>query len=1022
MSIPFSWVTSFAISSPHVATALNRIRIEDWSNTTRTYPYDYLNELPVYSMMSLPTLSSPSQLLGHSLNCSSPIIISQVLTPTSIITDSSEEPLDLSTKSTSLKNKILFNNYSNDMDYYKEEETFKLSPHSGILDTDSLTQNGSKLSPTPTKVSKINQPFTKVKYELLTDNSLLTSSPPSKSQSFDIHHIIPKADDNILPKSQGLLALETSTSFSLPIIKNRCYSQIHEQSKPYKKRRSVIEDEKCYNCNPEIQTKIKSEYTTDFSVKQILSPIKLRELPRYCKTEPTEHFNLLISPITLKKLEDNTYKFVNEPHQRRSFRSKIFSNRNLHKTLRYPKRYKHLKITKKTNQISADLLYLVCFELFEKFIKTKSINNLDFSINDHQRFNSLPEEDGLLRLAEIACQLDGRQQLFSSISSKITDELNNTELIKNVINNEKQFQKVFDQYCSCIQYLRRQRYTRICRKRISSIRCGSYKSINVLPRQKRHGLIQLYYSPHSLLQSDEKSIPMGYPLLSATMNFVLLNKRRNSIHNNCLLEKFEIEPTVSDIKKNTSIQLLDNIENIFNLQTSCSDVETHQSEQLIESDKCLPDVIVDKDETINNEEINSIERLVPTDPIEDGLKVLIANNGLMYEAVVNRMSNVEDMFLLRVLHERTSIAYVLSLVELCQIACKNSLPTKDDIKIGRRVCCYWSSCLKGLHPGIINRLPSEPNGMIAVLFDDNDFGLLKLEEIRLLPNNFQIKGNDLSIYSISSSQISSLYTVKRSIKKPSSCSHHSDKSIETDFLPSSQSLCRQRSTKSHSSGTSNQKSVLNNISVPPSTTNDNNTDLISTSSTSMEIPLKITTTNPGSWSFVEETRCRTITVRRVKQTLYRSISRGDELVTIGDCVIFNGRKKNLSYIGKVLKFYQTRNEDIVKVSWYYSPQETSMGLIDQDLPGALYESNHTDVNLIHTIHRRATIYSYSDFIKRTSFGRLCNENEFYLVGHYDPITQGLERYVLNDMTLHNDDIYDDGILPSKKCTESTVRK
>ncbi|CAF5001160.1 unnamed protein product, partial [Rotaria socialis] len=60
---------------------------------------------------------------------------------------------------------------------------------------------------------------------------------------------------------------------------------------------------------------------------------------------------------------------------------------------------------------------------------------------------------------------------------------------------------------------------------------------------------------------------------------------------------------------------------------------------------------------------------------------------------------------------------------------------------GSRVCAYWSTSLRGLHPAVVKTIPLETNksSMVTLLFDDGDTGLIKLGEIRLLPDDYVIK-------------------------------------------------------------------------------------------------------------------------------------------------------------------------------------------------------------------------------------------------------------------------------------------
>lgn len=58
-----------------------------------------------------------------------------------------------------------------------------------------------------------------------------------------------------------------------------------------------------------------------------------------------------------------------------------------------------------------------------------------------------------------------------------------------------------------------------------------------------------------------------------------------------------------------------------------------------------------------------------------------------------------------------------------------------------------------------------------------------------------------------------------------------------------------------------------------------------------------------------------------------------ETIRIGDCVVLHGVDKSLSYIGKVLKFFfdKASEQNMVRIQWYYSPQETPKGVRKNDL-------------------------------------------------------------------------------------------
>lgn len=134
------------------------------------------------------------------------------------------------------------------------------------------------------------------------------------------------------------------------------------------------------------------------------------------------------------------------------------------------------------------------------------------------------------------------------------------------------------------------------------------------------------------------------------------------------------------------------------------------------------------------------------DQIVTDLEILLPNGGLVYEATIQTIEDCDDLFLIRLNHERKT--YVIPTVDLCRLACPKIVPTDFEIlKKNRRVCALWSTSLRGLHPAVVKTFPdndqindSSQSPMISLVFDDGDTGLIKLDEIRLLPNDFKIEG------------------------------------------------------------------------------------------------------------------------------------------------------------------------------------------------------------------------------------------------------------------------------------------
>ncbi|CAF3503633.1 unnamed protein product [Rotaria sp. Silwood1] len=394
--------------------------------------------------------------------------------------------------------------------------------------------------------------------------------------------------------------------------------------------------------------------------------------------------------------------------------------------------------------------------------------------------------------------------------------------------------------------------------------------------------------------------------------------------------------------KNRFLQFSLSILNILQMEKNILLYGSHHSDcHILTSD--IQKNPIDKKRT-KNQIKQSICLHLKSDQITSNFEILIPNNGLIYEANIQRIDNYDDLLLVRLYHERQT--YLIPMHDLCRLACPKMIP--EDFNIlskGSRVCAYWSTSLRGLHPAIVKKIPSEMDkpSMVGLVFDDGDTGLIKLDEIRLLPDNYDVKvlfaivillvGVNLEEWRVSSSQIPST-------------------------LPTSRQTSRRVLSTASINTNSSAKKVKKEKIV---------------SSSSVIVP---------QWTL--NTRNSTIRRHDNKQVL-----------RIGDCIILHGVDQSLSYIGKVLKFYRNKStqQDLVRLQWYYSPQETSIGLHENDLPGALYESTHIDENPIATIRYKGTIYgSYDDYVKKTDFGKKRQETDFYLVGRYNPTSGKLERY------------------------------
>ncbi|XP_048575850.1 uncharacterized protein LOC5520150 isoform X2 [Nematostella vectensis] len=140
-----------------------------------------------------------------------------------------------------------------------------------------------------------------------------------------------------------------------------------------------------------------------------------------------------------------------------------------------------------------------------------------------------------------------------------------------------------------------------------------------------------------------------------------------------------------------------------------------------------------------------------------------------------------------------------------------------------------------------------------------------------------------------------------------------------------------------------------------------------------------------------------------RKSFYKSIARGDETISVGECAVFTSnpsKSHNLPYVGKIESMWEGWNGCmVVKVRWYYHPEETKQGRRPGDVQNSLYRSTHVDENEIQTISHKCEVVSPEDYKERVTsqdtmatrsssnerFGRL-----FCCTGSYDPSTEKID--------------------------------
>ncbi|XP_059804520.1 BAH and coiled-coil domain-containing protein 1 [Hypanus sabinus] len=126
---------------------------------------------------------------------------------------------------------------------------------------------------------------------------------------------------------------------------------------------------------------------------------------------------------------------------------------------------------------------------------------------------------------------------------------------------------------------------------------------------------------------------------------------------------------------------------------------------------------------------------------------------------------------------------------------------------------------------------------------------------------------------------------------------------------------------------------------------------------------------------------------KAKKLYYKAIVRGKETICIGDCAVFlSVGRPNLPYIGRIESMWESWGSNmVVKVKWFYHPEETKLGKKCNDGKKALYQSCHEDENDVQTISHKCQVVSleqYEQLIKTKKHQD--SQDLYYLAGTYDP--------------------------------------
>ncbi|CAB1338328.1 unnamed protein product [Coregonus sp. 'balchen'] len=129
---------------------------------------------------------------------------------------------------------------------------------------------------------------------------------------------------------------------------------------------------------------------------------------------------------------------------------------------------------------------------------------------------------------------------------------------------------------------------------------------------------------------------------------------------------------------------------------------------------------------------------------------------------------------------------------------------------------------------------------------------------------------------------------------------------------------------------------------------------------------------------------------KARKLFYKAIVRGGETVRVGDCAVFlSPGRPQLPYVGRVESLWESWSSSmVVRVKWFYHPEETRLGKRHHDGKHALYQSSHEDENDVQTISHRCQVVNraeYEHLIRRRKSGGGA-QDLFYLAGTYEPTT------------------------------------
>ncbi|KAF5302568.1 hypothetical protein FQA39_LY10186 [Lamprigera yunnana] len=136
---------------------------------------------------------------------------------------------------------------------------------------------------------------------------------------------------------------------------------------------------------------------------------------------------------------------------------------------------------------------------------------------------------------------------------------------------------------------------------------------------------------------------------------------------------------------------------------------------------------------------------------------------------------------------------------------------------------------------------------------------------------------------------------------------------------------------------------------------------------------------------------------RSRKQFFKAIQRGKETIVVGDSAVFlSTGRPDRPYIGKIEAMWESCGTMVVKVKWFYHPEETVGCPLNLKFPGALFESPHVDENDVQTISHKCEVLPLKEYREKLEddpkrYATIYDNNDiYYLAGYYDPSVTALK--------------------------------